>query len=407
MKKIAFLLLASLSPLIGKIFLPPSYGEIVEKLLYFKEDRFKVFYGSPVEEGTKVCWLMPALFEGEDHRVRAVYEISFINCHPHKKSAQEADIIYLTVSDIDLKFKNRLSAAYRLFAGFTCHADPNKKYILIRKVDVSNIYYPEIFIADIYSDFRKIDQERILRFIRLTFQNEKKPFFLSEDQGEKSLCKRDRIVEDLFEKIEEKKICTEIEGKNRYFHISHCYLKDDPWKSYYVVTTLDQPVEATLPFLLRIDSGCASGQIYGDPLCDCLDQLHQGLLHLSHVKNGLLIHIPGHDGRGFGVAPKAETEIYKRGGEGRVHTTEALDTIQAAYLLYKTENFDIRTYEGCAKILENYKIRAVHLLTDNKRKIKALEERGISVNRRQTHTEKVSCLTHIKAKKSSKNYFSD
>lgn len=160
---------------------------------------------------------------------------------------------------------------------------------------------------------------------------------------------------------------------------------------------------------LRLDSGCNSGQIYHDKSCDCLEQLRQGLESMlrSPTVNSLLIHIPAHDGRGFGIAPKAETEIYKRGGIGRVNQSEKLDTIQAAILLYRSLNYDIRTYTGCIKILALNKIKEVELLTDNRYKIAALVSHGIAVHRKKTDTQKASCLNHIKAKKDSQCYFAD
>jgi GTP cyclohydrolase II len=94
---------------------------------------------------------------------------------------------------------------------------------------------------------------------------------------------------------------------------------------------------------LRIDSGCVSGQIYDDESCDCIDQLNAGLEFLIQDKSkyGLVIHIPAQDGRGFGTAPKTETEIYKYGGKGRVHKTEQLDTVSAAELLYGTKKLTV------------------------------------------------------------------
>ena len=212
--------------------------------------------------------------------------------------------------------------------------------------------------------------------------------------------------------IEQKRIGTKFNEKTHYFNVAHYYLKDDPWKSYYLVSldslASNYPTNE-IPLFLRLDSGCTSGQIYNDQSCDCLEQLQQGLLGLIESKNekSILIHIPTHDGRGFGTAPKAETEIYKRGGNGRVHKTEKLDTVKAATLLYNTDDFDIRTYEGCAKILTLKNIKRVDLLTDNKGKIEGLIKHGISVNRKKTFTAKQTCLEHIQAKKNSNYYFSD
>jgi GTP cyclohydrolase II len=161
---------------------------------------------------------------------------------------------------------------------------------------------------------------------------------------------------------------------------------------------------------VRLDSGCVSGQIYDDDTCDCLDQLHHGLHKMvTDNQKGLIIHMPTHDGRGYGTAPKAETEIYKRSGKGRVHAAlEKMDTVSAAKFLYgESQQYDLRTFDGAAKILKSLGIQRVKLLTDNKTKLNALVENGIQVVREKTDTQKESCSEHLAAKKSSESYFSD
>ncbi len=161
--------------------------------------------------------------------------------------------------------------------------------------------------------------------------------------------------------------------------------------------------------LLRLDSGCVSGQIYGDEACDCLDQLHEALrlLVMEENSSGVIIHIPGQDGRGFGTAPKAETEIYKRGGRGRIHSTVALDTVAAAKALYGVEKYDLRSFDGAAFILNFLGINEVVLFTDNIEKVGTLEKYGVKVRRKRTGTDKASCLNHICAKKNSGLYFKE
>lgn len=187
--------------------------------------------------------------------------------------------------------------------------------------------------------------------------------------------------------------------------------KQDVWKLYYLVysasVSLDELENSQERLLVRMDSGCISGQIYDDEACDCLDQLHDGLQEIisNTESKGLIIHIPSHDGRGFGTAPKAETEIYKRGGSGRIHTTPSLNTVAAAKLLYGCDEYDFRTFDGAAEILFSFKINNVLLLTDNKDKVATLEKHGIKVTRKKTETNKPSCLEHIQAKKNSSLYF--
>lgn len=163
--------------------------------------------------------------------------------------------------------------------------------------------------------------------------------------------------------------------------------------------------------VVRIDSGCVSGQIYEDDACDCLDQL-QNALHIIATgdnEHDIIIHVPTHDGRGFGTAPKAETEIYKQGGKGMINMTTPLDTIEAAKLLYKVndQSYDNRSYDGVGSILKRFKCNDVILLTDNKLKVQSLQKHGIMVSRRTTNTNKEQCREHLIAKKNEGQYYAE
>jgi GTP cyclohydrolase II len=365
-----------------------------------------VFFGGPIANGNGSTWLMPILFENEEHRTRAVYELSFINCSPSSPNVSNAEVVFLRISDIDIKFQNVLSPEVCIFSHLINNSDGSKQYILIREVDTSNVYYPEIFTSFIYSNFQESDKEIILSFLKAKFHV----------KGElKDLTPVTNAPFQTPSKAQEgpigyKRVAVSIKGKTIHFNVVSYYLPEDPWKIYYVVSLGDKVLsdfKEGKKIFLRIDSGCNSGQIYNDSSCDCLDQLHQGLANIAmnHSEASLLIHIPAHDGRGFGTAPKAETEIYKQGGSGRVNCTKKLDTVEAAILLYQTPAFDLRTYDGCAKILKLHRIHQVNLLTDNKTKMDGLLKHGISVKRKKTGTQKYSCLEHIQAKKSCAYYF--
>ncbi len=407
--KIFFLLLLTCSNFLqGNITLPKAYSSVIEQLIYFKDDHFKVFFGGPIMNGSGSQWLMPVLFENEKNRTRAIYELSFINCSPNSSDLSNAEIIFLRIADIDIKFQNVLSKEFHIFSNLINNSDKSKRYILIREVDISNVYYPDIFISSIYSDFRSSDKDIILNFLKTKFQVSGKIKDLTPN-SRTEFCITKPIHEGF---IGHKKIAINLCGQLTHFNVASYYLENDPWKLYYIITHDSKTIsdfDKNRIVSLRIDSGCNSGQIYNDSSCDCLDQLHQGLMNI--IKNqtdlSLLIHIPAHDGRGFGSAPKAETEIYKQGGAGRVNNTPKLNTIEAATLLYQTSDFDIRTYDGCAEILKLHRIREVNLLTDNKNKLESLLKYEISVKRKKTNTQKPSCLHHIIAKKNSKYYFSE
>ena len=199
-------------------------------------------------------------------------------------------------------------------------------------------------------------------------------------------------------------------GQKQLFSLRKRVIKNDDWRIYYVISK-DKSIgiefnDPKTPPLVRIDSGCVSGQIYGDETCDCIDQLHRALYQISQdTNNSLLIHIPAQDGRGYGTAPKGETEIYKQGGRGRLNFTQPLDTVSGAKLLYSPGLYDIRTFDGAAKILKEIGLKKVVLLTNNISKLKALKKYDIEVIRKGLEIEKPSCAKHLECKKNSLLYY--
>lgn len=391
-----------------------DYANAIEKIILYKNDKFKVFYGGPIDnelghdqvKSRGVQWVMPVIFEDQLYQTRAVYEIAFVNCSID--DAKDAEIIFVNVSDVDIKFKNQLTPDYKVFSELLNGRYSDDKYIIVRLTDASNVYFPEIFFST-ESDFKKADQGKITHFLHDHFGT-KSTFKVFYNNKKKNKILSENDLETVYQTIP---VEVSFNGIHKLFNISKRVLKNDPWKLYYIISRdschLDAETSIELPVLLRLDSGCVSGQVYNDSSCDCLDQLHHALDQLSNdpAERSLIIHIPMHDGRGFGFAPKAETEIYKRGGKGRVNCTHALDTLAAANLLYRSSKIDLRTFDGAAKILECMKIKSVMLLTDNVAKVTALKNNNIEVLRKKTGTSKASCQAHINSKKNSSNYFKD
>lgn len=391
--------------LLGAIELPKHYDTIVEKLIYFKDDHFKVFYGGPVASIDGCQWVMAAYFENEEGKIQSVYEIVFVHCSPHSANVRNASIHFTTISDIDLRFKNEQSKEFYDYIKLVKESSSLQPSIILREADISNIHFPKLFVSHTYSKVSKEDRRRVVQYLKDKFQINSSVTGL-----EKTLPKiiKEAPIRDGI--LEKKSISKTIYGQKLEFEIVHYYAEDQAWKSYYLIykkgVSLDD-LKKQKRVTVRLDSGCTSGQLYRDDACDCLDQLDRALWEIAEntEEHGLVIHMPTQDGRGFGFAPKAETEIYKRGGKGRVYTTPPMDTVSAATLLYNSEDFDIRTFEGCAKILINLDIRDVKVLTDNKQKIKALTDYGINVTRKTAYVTKLSCMMHLNAKKESKNYY--
>lgn len=386
------------------------YANIIEKLLFYKDDRFSVFYGGPVQHSAKgVRWLALAVFEGQDYQTRAYFEIAFVNCD--LKDARDAEILFVDIPDINIKFKNELSDDYKVFSGLCSGKYSSEKYIVIRSADVGIPFYPNIYISSINGVPGDKDKEKIVEFLSAHFQTQKcyTQYYRSETSYEIDVETSQEIC---YKPIP---LLIDIEGEKKSFSLVRKIIHQDPWKLYYIVShntplsssSLGGSFQNSETPLLRLDSGCLIGQIYGDESCDCLDQLHSGLNHLSHNHSGsgFIIHMPTHDGRGFGSAPKAETEIYKEGGQGRVGKTPSLDTIAAAEYLYHSEHIDLRTFDGAAHLLKALRVNRVAMLTDNRIKVQSLQNNGIETLRIPTLSAKESCLLHLNAKKNHKGYY--
>lgn len=389
------------------LLLPHEYPRIVEQLIVYKNNDIKAFYGGPIERKPQgIQWLMPVVFNNKKNKTRAVYEVGFINCN--LSNAHDADIFYINTTDVDIKFKNQLSQNYQIFTSLINGEYKDGKYIVIRSSDVAHVFFPDIFIASDYSEYHKNDIHEIIHLLATHFKTKNHYIDLSQNNPiEKVLYENETEI--VYCSTE---IAVALHSGTHLFQIEKRIKKQDIWKIYYLISKAKNSLnttETTTP-IIRIDSGCVSGQIYDDLSCDCLDQLHSALEDLAcgDELDGLIIHIPGHDGRGFGSAPKAETEIYKQGNPGRINTPSiAINTIDAAQLLYNSEHYDIRSFDGAASVLQDLEITKVILLTDNIAKVGALTRHGIEVIRKKTNTSKETCNQHIEAKRNSPLYFSE
>ena len=163
----------------------------------------------------------------------------------------------------------------------------------------------------------------------------------------------------------------------RLFHIQ----VNDEWRDYYVlyIGLLDQNKMPNLAenndkeIIVRIDSGCLTGMVFGDRTCDCHEQL---LIAIdSAIENGIgfIIHIPSQDGRGMGIDFKLKTldeQYYNH-----------LNTVESAKKVSHLENIDRRTYHGavgCLKLLGVKLNMRLNIATNNPEKIEAFKLAGFT-----------------------------
>ena len=125
--------------------------------------------------------------------------------------------------------------------------------------------------------------------------------------------------------------------------------------------------EYSEPILVRVHSGCLTGDVFSSLRCDCGDQLKRSLEMIKRAKKGVVIYM-NQEGRGIGLANKILAYHLQDKG---------LDTVQANEALGFPA--DMRDYGIGAQILADLGIRQIKLLTNNPRKIVGLEGYGIKI----------------------------
>lgn len=106
--------------------------------------------------------------------------------------------------------------------------------------------------------------------------------------------------------------------------------------------------------------------------CDCQAQRHAAQAHISS-RGGIYISLSGAQQEGRGHGPNLKEKAYQLQDALGVNTKEAFDLLDLDY--------DIRQYGHVVSFVQRIGLRAVTLLTNNRRKIAALETGGVSVMR--------------------------
>jgi 3,4-dihydroxy 2-butanone 4-phosphate synthase/GTP cyclohydrolase II len=122
--------------------------------------------------------------------------------------------------------------------------------------------------------------------------------------------------------------------------------------------------------LVRVHSECLTGDALGSLRCDCGPQLDAALA-LVCARDGVVVYVRGHEGRGIGLMPKLAAYALQDTG---------LDTVTANTA--QGLPVDARDYAIAAAVLADLGLDDLRLLTNNPAKVAGLRRHGISVRER-------------------------
>lgn len=125
--------------------------------------------------------------------------------------------------------------------------------------------------------------------------------------------------------------------------------------------------ETTVP-VVRIHSGCVTGDVFGSLRCDCYRQLQMALDTMCAAPLGAILYLPYQEGRGIGLYQKMLAYSCQDRGA---------DTIEANLAIGAP--VDAREYDFAARILNDLGLTSLNLLTGNPLKKDALVRNGIGV----------------------------
>ena len=142
---------------------------------------------------------------------------------------------------------------------------------------------------------------------------------------------------------------------------------DDPETGKEHVALVMGTVNDGEPVLLRAHSECLTGDAFGSLRCDCGPQLEAAMQKVAREGRGVILYLR-QEGRGIGLLNKIRAYHLQDEGADTVEANEQLGFAP-----------DLREYSMCEHMLKHLGVNAVRLMTNNPRKVAALEAHGVKV----------------------------